>query len=171
MSSHFILSSRPANPTRQPLATDTPPPENGTVHTNSTILKVIVASAAEAETGGMFYNSQDAVPMLIALEEMGHPQPATHIRGDNSTTIGITNRTIKQRRSKAMDMRYFWLQDRDAQAQFKYYWDKGDGNRADYFTKHHSVAHHRAMRPIYLGPEPKATTANQCLRGGVFIPR
>ena len=154
MGGHFFLSNPPTDTTRQPLATDTPPPENGAVHTNSTILKVVVASAAEAETGGMFYNSQDAIPMRVALAEMGHPQPPTHVRGDNSTAIGIANRTIKQRRSKAMDMRYFWLQDRDAQGQFKYYWDKGEGNRADYFTKHHSVAHHRAMRPVYLCPEP-----------------
>ena len=90
----------------------------------------------------MFYNSQDAVPMRTALYKMGHSQSPTHCRGNNTTAIGIANPTIKQRRSKAMDMRYFWLQDRDAQKQFKYYWDKGEGNLADYHTKHHSVKHH-----------------------------
>ena len=100
----------------------------------------------------MFYNSQDAVPMRTALYKMGHSQSPTHCRGNNTTAIGIANPTIKQRRSKAMDMRYFWLQDRDAQKQFKYYWDKGEGNLADYHTKHHSVKHHRAMRPVYLSP-------------------
>jgi hypothetical protein len=104
----------------------------------------------------MFYNSQDAVPMRVALDEMGHPQPPTHVRGDNSTAIGIANKTIKQRRSKSMDMRYFWLQDRDAQGQFKYYWDKGEGNRGDYYTKHHSIAHHQLMRPVHLH-EPRST--------------
>jgi hypothetical protein len=146
----FFLSSMPANPQRQPLATDPAPPMNGAIKTNSTIMKAVLASAAEAETGGMFYNCQDALPIRVTLEEMGHPQPPTHVRGDNSTAIGIANDTIKQRRSKAIDMRYFWLQDREAQEQFKYYWDKGEGNRADYFTKHHSVAHHRVMRPVYL---------------------
>ena len=149
---HFFLSSRPTDPNRQPLATDTPPPNNGAIQTNSTILNVVVASAAESETGGMFYNSQDGVPMRVALHEMGHLQPPTHCRGDNSTAIGIANHTIKQRRSKAMDMRYFWLQDREAQNQFKYYWDKGEGNLADYHTKHFSAKHHRAMRPVYLSP-------------------
>jgi hypothetical protein len=123
MGGHFFLSSPPLDPTRQPLATDKHPPENGAIHVNSTILKVVVASAAEAEIGAMFYNSQDAVPMRVALAEMGHPQPPIHVRGDNSTAIGIANKTIKQRRSKSMDMRYFWLQDREAQSQFKYYWD------------------------------------------------
>jgi hypothetical protein len=156
MGGHFFLSSPPLDPSRQPLATDKPPPENGAIHVNSTILKVVVASAAEAETGAMFYNSQDAVPMRVALDEMGHPQPPTHVRGDNSTAIGIANKTIKQRRSKSMDMRYFWLQDRDAQGQFKYYWDKGEGNRGDYYTKHHSIAHHQLMRPVHLH-EPRST--------------
>jgi hypothetical protein len=82
------------------------------------------------------------------------PDPSTQlgvfVRGDNSTAIGIANDTIKVRRSKAIDIKFFWLQDREAQEQFKFYWDKGEGNRADYFSKHHSVAHHRAMRPVYL---------------------
>jgi hypothetical protein len=52
---------------------------------------------------------------------MGHPQQsATHVRGDNSTAaIGVANNTIKQRQSKAMDMRFFWLQDREAQEHFQ----------------------------------------------------
>jgi hypothetical protein len=157
MGSHFFLSSPPLDPSRQPLlATDKPPQENGAIHVNSTILKVVVASAAEAETGAMFYNSQDAVTMRVALAEMGHPEPPTHVRGDNGTAIGIANKSIKLRRSMSMDMRYFWLQDRDAQGQFKYYWDKGEGNRGDYYTKHHSISHHQVMRPVHLH-EPRST--------------
>jgi hypothetical protein len=147
---YFFLSSRPVDPKRRPLATDPAPPSNGAVKVNSTIMKSVLASAAEAETGAMFYNSQDALPIRVTLEEMGHPQPPTHVRGDNSTAIGVANDTIKVRRSKAIDMKFFWLQDREAQEQFHYYWDKGEGNLADYFTKHHSVAHHRAVRPVYL---------------------
>jgi hypothetical protein len=125
MGGHFFLSKPPTDAARQqPLATNKPPPEIDATHTNSTILKVIVAFAAKAETGGMFYNSQDAMPIRVALAEMGHQQPPTHVCGDNSTAIGIANKTIKQRHSKAMDMRYFWLQDRNAQGQFKYYLDK-----------------------------------------------
>jgi hypothetical protein len=81
MGGHFFLSS---------LATDMPPPKNCAVHTNSTILlKLVVTSAVEAETGGMFYNSQDGVLMRITLEEMGRPQPPTHIRGDNNKTVTL----------------------------------------------------------------------------------
>jgi hypothetical protein len=106
----------------------------------------------------------------VAPEEMGHPQTPTHGCGDNSTAIGIANRTIKQRRSKAMGMQCFWLQDREAQQRFKCCWDKGKGNLADCFTKHHSVAHHRAMRSVHLSPAlsaPSVNNLNQCLRGCV----
>jgi hypothetical protein len=167
---HFFLSSQPADPNRHPLTTNPEPPNNGAAHTNCTILKVVVASTAEAETGGMFCNSQDAVPMRVALKEMGHPQPPTHCRGDNSTAIGIANRTIKQRCSKAMDMRCCWLQDCEAQQQFKHCWDKGDGNRADHHTKCFPAAHHHAMRPVCLAPEAnllECDTISVCK--GVFI--
>jgi hypothetical protein len=88
---------------------------NGAVKTNSSILKPVVSSAAEAETGALFHNCQDALPLQVALAEMGHPQQPTPVTVDNSTAVGIANKTIKQRRSKAIDMRYYWLQDREAQ--------------------------------------------------------
>src|SRR5687767_8450620 len=106
-----------------------------------------MASAAKAETGGMFFNCQYALPIHQTLQGMGHPQAATHIRGNNSMAIGIANNSIKQRRSKAIEMRFFWLQDQQAQDQFHFYWDSGKGNLAGYFTKHHSAQHHKQMRP------------------------
>jgi hypothetical protein len=68
---------------------------------------------------------------------MGHPQPATPIATDNSTSSGIMNRTVKHQCSKTMDMRFYWVQDRVDQEQFIVYWAPGHGNLADYFTKHH----------------------------------
>jgi len=47
----------------------------------------------------------------------------------------------------AIDMRYYWLQDRECQEQFKIEWAAGANNKADYFTKHFSVSHHREKRP------------------------
>ena len=37
---------------------------------------------------------------------MNHTQPPTLIQVDNSTAVGIANKSIKQKRSKAMDMGY-----------------------------------------------------------------
>ena len=60
------------------------------------------------------------------------------------------NETVKQKRSKAMDMRYYWVQDRIRQKQLHIYWAPGKTNQADYQTKHHSSAHHQRERPIIV---------------------
>jgi hypothetical protein len=127
-------------------------PNNGPIEVLAQILKEVVSSAAEAELGGLFYNGKLACPIRHALEEMGHPQPTTGtpIKTDNSTATGIANESIKQKRSKAMDMRYYWIRDRVRQNQFYIYWAPGQYNQADYFTKHHAPAHHRTMRNKYL---------------------
>jgi hypothetical protein len=64
---------------------------------------------------------------------------------DNITATGYINGTIKQKRTKAMKMRFYWIKDRVKQGQFKIYWGPGFQNLADYFTKHHS--HTRRIHP------------------------
>jgi hypothetical protein len=49
-----------------------------------------------------------------------------------------------------MDMRFYWIKDRVKQGQFNVYWGPGCQNLADYFTEHHSPAHHKRMRNIYI---------------------
>jgi hypothetical protein len=147
---HFFLSAMPRDHHRGPQASDPPPPNNGAVHTVCNILKNVMASAAEAELGGLYYNATDACPLRTALNEMDHPQPPTPLITDNSTATGIANKTVKQRRSKAIDMRFYWLQDRVEQDEFRIFWERGADNLADYFTKHHPAAYHRAMRSRYL---------------------
>jgi hypothetical protein len=146
---HFFLSSKPTDPNTTPTQI---PPLNGPVHTVCKILKVVVGSAAEAEIGGVYINAQDAVPMIVALEEMGHSQPPIPIQVDNTTAEGYSNETIKPKRSKAMDMRYHWIQDRVRQKMFLVYYRPGSTNLADPFTKHHPPEHLRIMRPKYLLP-------------------
>lgn len=123
---------------------------NGAVLNVSTILKVVVSSAAEAEYGGIFHNAKLAVPMRTTLEELGHIQQQTPICTDNSTAAGIANKIVKQKRSRAMDMGYHWIQDRIKQRQFLVHWKPGQMNKADYFSKHHIPGHHKLMRPHYL---------------------
>jgi hypothetical protein len=62
---------------------------------------------------------------------------------DNTTVAGYSNGTIKQKRTKAMDMRFYWIKDRVKQGQFNVYWGPGFQKLADYFTKHRSPAHHK----------------------------
>jgi hypothetical protein len=109
-----------------------------------------MASAAAAEFAGLFYNVQEACSFRHTLKELGHPQPPTAIQTDNECANGIANDTVKERRSKAMDMRFYWIRDRIQQGYFLVHWKPGLSNQADYFTKHHSPAHHQTLRYTYL---------------------
>ena len=106
-----------------------PPPINGAIHVVSEIMRNVMPSAAEAETGGLFVNGQAGVPIRTTLEEMGHPQPGpTPLTTDNTAATGIANDTVKAKRSKAMDMRFHWIQDRVCQCQYRVHWKQGKVN-------------------------------------------
>ena len=119
---------------------------NGPVMTIAQIIKHIMSSTAEAELGALFITSKELVPLRQTLAEMGWPQPKMPVQTDNSTTVGVTNNTIVPKRTKSMDMRFHWLRCREAQGQFRYYWDKGPNNKGDYNTKHHPDVYHEAKR-------------------------
>ena len=76
----------------------------------------VMGSAAGAEIGATYIKSQEAVPIRTLLLECGHPQPVTPIQVDNSTADGFANNTIKHKRSKAMDMRFYWIRNLQASA-------------------------------------------------------
>jgi hypothetical protein len=122
------------------------PPNNGAILTQASIIKAVMSSAAEAEIGALFLNAKEAVYLRQILTEMGHSQPRTPIQTDNTTAEGVINHKIQPKRTKAMDMRFHWLRDREAQGHFKIYWRPGGTNLADYFTKHHPPAHHVNVR-------------------------
>jgi hypothetical protein len=50
------------------------PHNNGAIFTNATIIKAVMASAAEAELGALYLNTKEAVYLRQILIEMGHPQ-------------------------------------------------------------------------------------------------
>lgn len=128
------------------------PTINGPIHVVATIMKNVLSSAAEAEVGAAFVNAQDACPIRQTLTDLGHEQPATPLQTDNQVAEGILQGTVKQKRSKAIDMRFYWLRDRVEQGQFNIYWRPGATNLADYVSKHHPANHHRSVRSIYLAP-------------------
>jgi hypothetical protein len=135
------------------LSEDVPfPPNNGAVHNVAEIIKAVMSSAAEAELGSLYINVKKGVEERHILTEMGHPQPPTPIQVDNSTAEAIVNNRVQPKRTKAMDMRFHWLRDRQTQKQFRIYWRPGAQNRGDYWTKHHPPSHHRNMRPEFLTP-------------------
>jgi len=137
---HFLLEDVPL------------PPNNGAIHNVAEIIKAVMSSMAEAETGALYINARKAVEKRNILEELGHKQPPTSIQTDNSMAEGIVNNCVQPKCTKAMDMRFHWLQDPTNQKQFRFYWRPGTTNRGDYFTKHHPASHHRNMRPELLTP-------------------
>ena len=136
---------------------------NGSVAVIAKIIKNVVASAAEAEVGALFMNAQLAAPMRTTLEELGWPQPPAPMKAGNTAANGIINGTVKQQRSKAIDMRFYWLKDRVQQGQFKIFWEPGDESWAGYFTKHHPPTHHAKVRPTYLKEESSPSGLQGCI--------
>jgi len=140
----YILGNDPTNHPH--------PMTNAPIHIMCNTIKNVMASAAEAEAGGLYLAVQRACPMRVTLAELGHPQPAqgTPLFNDNATTTGILNATMRQKLSKSFDMRVYWVRDRILQKQYQLIWRKGITNMADYFTKHHPPWHHKMMRYKYL---------------------
>ena len=112
----------------------------------------VLSSAAEAELGALFHNGKEACLRGIArVEEMGHPQPATPMATERNTASGIATDTVKQKRSKAIHMRFYWIRDWVCQGHFHIYWSKGQTNCANFFSKkHHPASHHQAICSVYL---------------------
>ena len=145
-------------------ATSGRPPLNGAMQVICKTLHKVVSSAAKAETGGIFVGGQQAVPIITALSELNHQQPAsgTCISNDNSTAKGVLTANLRQNLSKAFDMRYWCIKDRIKQRQFKLVWEPGKQNRADYFTKHFPPKHHLLQRHIFLQQAKINQTARVC---------
>ena len=90
------------------------PRNNGTVLNISQIIKVVIMLAAEVEIGAMYINYHEALPKIIALIEMGNPQPRTPMQTDNLAAHSVVMNNIQPRRTKAMDMHFRWLRCQDA---------------------------------------------------------
>ena len=123
----------------------------------------VMSSAAEAELGALFHNCKDAEMLRTILTAMGHPQPATPVQTDNACANGIANDSVKQKRSRAMDMRFYWVKDRVKQDHFFIFWAPSGINIADYFTKHFAPSHHRSIRPDVLHVPLSASVMQGCV--------
>jgi hypothetical protein len=128
------------------------PPNNGAILNIAHIIKHVMSSATEAELAALYIMAREAVYIRIILEELGHKQPPTPIQTDNAMADAVINGKIQPKRTKAMDMRFHWLRDRECQKQFRFYWRPGKTNYADYWTKHHLPSHHVNMRKEFLTP-------------------
>ena len=82
---------------------------NGPILTKCQTIRTIMASTTKAETGAIFLNGQQAVPIHTTLIEMGHAQPPTAINSDNTTSHGILTGNMHRKVSKSFDMRFNWM--------------------------------------------------------------
>ena len=88
------------------LEDDSFPLFNGTILSIAQIIKFVMASAAKSELAALFVTAREMIPHRQTRIAMGWPQPKTPIQTDNSTAVGVTNKTIVPRRAKMMDMRF-----------------------------------------------------------------
>ncbi len=105
---HFFLSSD-----------TTVPPNNGAILDIAHIIKNVMSSATEAELAGLYIMAREAIYIRIILEELGHAQPPTPLQTDNAMADGIISGKVQPKRTKAMDMRFHWLRDRECQRRFR----------------------------------------------------
>ena len=63
-------------------------------------------------------NAHEEIPIRNTLKELDYQQTPTPIQDDNTTATRFIHKQIKKRRSKVIDMRFYWLQGRQQQQQF-----------------------------------------------------
>jgi len=98
----------------------------------------------------LFLNAQQGEKLRQTLHDLGYPQKPTVITYDNAISGKLALRTVKQRRSKAIALRYHWIRDRVAMGHFQLHWQPGTHNLADFLTKPHPVYHHRRMSKFFV---------------------
>ena len=66
------------------------------------VLQHVVISAAECEIVNVFHNVQKAIPIQYILNQIGHPQPATHLGMDNKSVNRFLRKIILVRKIEIM---------------------------------------------------------------------
>lgn len=145
---YHYFSSKPKLPIHDH---DPPPPHNHPVFVLCKIIEAVMSSTQESETGGGYMNAKEGLLTRQAAIEMGHPQGPTPLQFDNKCAHGILTGEMKQKASRTMDMRFYWLRDRGEQGQFHIHWKRGETNLGDYSSKAgHPTKHHIAVRKLYV---------------------
>jgi len=126
------------------------PPTNGLINVVSCRSDVVTSSACETEWAAIYRACKEAIETRQTLADLGFPQKATLVTSDNKCAVGLSNGTLKPKRSKAMDMRFHWINDRVRQGQFHIRWAPGARNYADFVTKLHPAKQHLLLRQLYI---------------------
>ena len=104
-------------------------------------------SSTLTELGALYIKAKVMAPICTHME-MGHPQPPMPIQTDHSTVFGVITNKLIHKVTKEMDMHYHWLQHREQQQQFRFYWRPCKKNYANYWMKDHAATPQSNMTPI-----------------------
>jgi hypothetical protein len=66
---------------------------NGAILSIAQIIKFVIASTAESELAVLFITAREIIHHCQTLNATGWPQPKRPIQTDNSTAVGVTNKT------------------------------------------------------------------------------
>ena len=110
----------------------------------------VMSSIGETEVISFYLNCKAALPLRVALEEMGHPHPKLPVIVHNMSAQGIITSTMPPKCSKGYDMHANRLKFREAQKQFDIILDPGRYNRGDYHTKTHSTRDYMNKRKEHV---------------------
>ena len=119
---YYYISMASEDPKKYP---PKQPPLNVTIHFECTTTRNFLASAMGAELGAIFVNCQRGTPTCMELVETVHAQPPNPVVRDSATGDGFVNYNIHQRRSRSIDMYFYWSRERVRQGQFLVYWMSG----------------------------------------------
>ena len=123
---------------------------NAPIDVDSSRIPVVTSSAADAELAAAYGNARSAHFHRATLQNIGYPQPPSPIFCDNECAIGISSSSVKQKKSKSMDMRFNWLRDRVSQHHFYLPYIPSLKNIADFFTKPLPVHRHAEFSPLLV---------------------
>ena len=68
---------------------------------------------------------------------------------DKTTAVSFINGTLKEKRTKSIDMNCHWLKNRQEQKEFQFHWKPGKHNISDAFSKHQAGKEHSRFRKIF----------------------
>ena len=81
----------------------------------------MISSAVKSGLGVLFLSSINIVPKQNTLIDLDHQQPSTLVKIDNTTALGVVTNILKRKRTKVMDIRFYWVRDRMIQRQHSFY--------------------------------------------------
>ena len=106
-----------------------------------------MASDVISEVGGILHNDQTYVPLHITLNEIYFFQEPVLIKTDNSAAEVIIAATVRQKKSKQIDMIFYWMKDRAKQTIFLY---TGNWDSKTWAITSQNITHDITIKKMWL---------------------